>query len=161
MACLTLKEETNFTNQSPTPDPKVQNPNQVMAPDENGCQNLSFPLHFVLIFFLLFFTAWSPALRDGLSWTEYLKFTFGGTARITRVRIGTPFTVNSIINRVVTKVRIEESTNCQYFSTVLEQGIPVNNIIEFPRPVVASVIKIVIIGADQSNQDASPIAVNE
>jgi len=44
---------------------------------------------------------------------------------------------------------------------VLEQGIPVNNIIEFPRPVVASVIKIVIIGSDQSNQDASPIAVNE
>ena len=94
-------------------------------------------------------------------WTEYLKFSFGGTARITRLRIGTPLTVNMIINRVATKVRIEESTNCQDFSPVFEQGIPFNNIIEFPRPVVASVINIVIIGSDQSNLDASPIAVNE
>jgi len=61
----------------------------------------------------------------------------------------------------VSKVRIEASNNCDKFTRIYEQGIPPNNIIDFPKTIVASVIRIVIVGSEPSNQDSSPIAVNE
>jgi hypothetical protein len=100
-------------------------------------------------------------LRDGPGWPEYLIFNFGATARVTRVRIGTPLTLGKINYRVVSKVRIEAANNCDNFNVMFEAGIPFNNIIEFPNTVVASHIKIVIIGSDNGNMDASPIAINE
>ena len=106
-------------------------------------------------------SAWSPALRDGSAWTEYLKFNFGGTARINKVRIGTPIMANMVISRSVYSVRIESGSNCDTFKNKFETRIPTNNMIEFQDTVVASVIKITILGLDSFAPDLSPIAVNE
>ncbi len=43
--------------------------------------NYQSSLSFLLKIYYYFNTAWSPALRDGFGWKEYLTFSFGATAR--------------------------------------------------------------------------------
>jgi hypothetical protein len=108
----------------------------------------------------VFFQAWSPALRDGIGWQEYLTFSFNSTARISALRIGTPTSIGNKNFRSVFKVRIEVSSNCHHFTPVLESAIPVDNIIRFAKTLIASNLKIIFIGVDPTNADASPIGIN-
>ena len=106
--------------------------------------------------------AWSPALRDGSLWNEYLKFNLGGTARVTGIMIKSPALLNGISYRAISKVRIEASSNCENFVPVYDSGIPVDFTIRFAKTVVASNFKIVITGLDSNdNSDTSPIGVNK
>ena len=112
--------------------------------------------------FKLFLAAWAPALRDGSLWREFLKFNLGGTARITGILIKSPALLNSINYRVVSKVLIEASNNCDNFVPVYDSGIPVDGVVRFAKTVIASNVKITITGLDSSdNADASPIAINK
>ena len=40
--------------------------------------------------YLLYYTVWSPALRTGKGWNEYLVFDFGVITRLNRVRVEYP-----------------------------------------------------------------------
>ena len=91
---------------------------------------------------------------------EYLKFNFGGPARINRMKIFSPVNVLGVSRRQVTRVRIEASNNCDFFSYVLETDIPANNTITFPTAIEASNIKVIITGSDSANADTKPMAIN-
>jgi hypothetical protein len=76
--------------------------------------------------------------------------------------IKSPALLNGINYRVVSKVLIEASSNCDNFVPVYDSGIPVDGVVRFSKTVVASNIKITITGLDSSeNADSSPMALNK
>lgn len=104
--------------------------------------------------------AWSPALRTGKGWREYLLFDFLAVARLNWVKVGTPKTINGKSYRVAADVIIETSNVASSFNFVKKQiGIPPDNTIKF-GPIEARYAKLIIIPT-YDNPEASPVAVNE
>jgi hypothetical protein len=69
-------------------------------------------------------SAWSPALRDGVGWNEYLIFNLGGIARITRIKFGQPTAIGQISYRIVTKVLTESPHRGLLKSHIADDQIP-------------------------------------
>ena len=106
-----------------------------------------------------FFTAWSPALRTGTGWTEYLLFDFIGVYRINRLKVQTPQEGSFLINyREVESVTIEISNSLPFFNYITEKTPDVNSLIVLDAAVETRYIKLGI-KAKMDNPDASPIGI--
>ena len=109
---------------------------------------------------IFFITVWSPALRTGTGWGEYLLFDFLATARLNGVRIGNKENINGKTYRVATSVKIEVSMSLPFYNYVVERGIPPDNIVRFDKAVEARYARLTIVPT-MDNPDASPIGVNQ
>ena len=106
-----------------------------------------------------FFTAWSPALRTGTGWSEYLLFDFIGVYRINRLKVQTPQEGSFLINyREVESVTIEISNSLPFFNYITEKTPDVNSLIVLDAAVETRYIKLGI-KAKMDNPDASPIGI--
>ena len=108
------------------------------------------------------FLAWEPALRTGKGWKEYLLFDFKVNARLTRVRIGKPTTINSTSVRPIDKVTIAASNvPGSYYEVEIDAMPNAQKYIIFSNPVTARFAKLIITPASSNSAESSPIAVNE
>ena len=110
-------------------------------------------------YFFSFFTAWSPALRTGTGWNEYLLFDFIGVYRINRLRVETPPEGSFEKNyREVESVTIEISNSLPFFNYITEKSPGIGGLIELDYAVETRYIRLGII-ALMSNPDASPLGI--
>ena len=116
-------------------------------------------------FHLCFFLAWEPALRTGKGWKEYLLFDFKVNARLTRVRVGLPTTINSTSVRPLDTVTIEASNvpGSYYEYEIDKQPYTLGGkkVIDFSPAITARYAKMIITPLASASAESSPIAVNE
>lgn len=103
--------------------------------------------------------AWSPALRTGTAWAEYIVVDFVDIARINQIQVKTP-TGGTRTFRAVTKVKVEASNSYPYWNYVTEKGLDVNALIHLDQALQTRYIKLTFT-ANYDTPDASPIGVNE
>ena len=103
--------------------------------------------------------AWSPALRTGIAWAEYIVVDFVDIARINQIQVKTP-TGGTRTFRAVTRVKVEASNSYPYWNYVTEKGLDVNALIHLDQALQTRYIKLTFT-ANYDTPDASPIGVNE
>ena len=103
--------------------------------------------------------AWSPALRTGIAWAEYIVVDFVDIARINQIQVKTP-TGGTRTFRQVTQVKVEASNSYPYWNYVTEKGLDVNALIHLDQALQTRYIKLTF-KANYDTPDASPIGVNE
>ena len=109
------------------------------------------------------FSAWSPALRPGRGWKEYLLFDFRVNVRLTMVRIGKPTAVGTSQGlRVLDTVTIEASNvPGNYYEYVSNGETYSNDTLIFDKPITARFAKIIIKPTSSGNEESYPLAVNK
>lgn len=63
--------------------------------------------------------------------------------------------------RQVYKIRIDYSSNCDFFQRGIEANVYSNAVINFTNPIIASNVKITILQADPLFADSAQIALNK
>ena len=63
--------------------------------------------------------------------------------------------------RQVYKIRIDYSSNCDFFNYGTEANIYSNTVINFTNPIIASNVKITIVEVDPQFADSAQIALNK
>ena len=106
--------------------------------------------------------AWSPALRTGTAWSEYIVVDFVDIARINKIQVKTPTpgSVRGKTFRSVTAVKVEASNSFPYWNYVTQKGLGVDYMIELDQALQTRYIKLTFT-ASYETADASPIGVNE
>lgn len=119
----------------------------------------TFKLHLTHIKVL--FQVWSPALRTGTGWQEYLQFDFGTIARLNRVKIDTP--PNGDIDGKtfigVESIKIEVTDSPPYFNYVATKGIPPERIVELDSAVQARYARMTIFPKKENDPATTAIGV--
>ena len=99
---------------------------------------------------------WSPALRTGTGWNEYLVFDFGVIARLNQVKV-----VSTEDLRKVVRVKIEVTNSLPYFNYVTEKGIPPDQIVTLDSAVQARYAKLTVIAEAEKNPGVLPIGLSK
>ena len=105
--------------------------------------------------------AWSPALRTGQGWQDYLTFDFLDVARINRIHIGTNEVVNSRRFRPATKVMLQISSTPNVFRDLMSVELPPDGNIEMDKPLLTRFVQVVILEVADGDEENEPIGVNE
>lgn len=103
---------------------------------------------------------WSPAVRTGDKWANYLVFDFKMPMRISKVRVGTPETLNGRNYRIAERVRVESSNVPDKQYLLVEKALPGDKMIVFDKPIIARYIRLTIIPS-YVNADSMAIGVNK
>ena len=107
------------------------------------------------------FIVWSPALRTGVGWEEYLQFDFGTITRINRVKIETP--PNGLIDgkdfRGVEMVKFEITNSLPNFNFVAWKGIPYSKMVDLDSAVQTRYMRLTIKPKQDKDSATTSIAV--
>lgn len=96
-------------------------------------------------------------MRDNPDWKEYLEFDFLSIVRINQVKFDT---VSS--QRQLQKVMIQQSNVPDFFEDLKEVDVTGNSVdIMFDAPVMARLVRIVVIKASMASADSLAIAIQK
>lgn len=96
-------------------------------------------------------------MRDNPDWKEYLEFDFLSIVRINQLKFDT---VSS--QRQLQKVMIQQSNVPDFFEDLKEVDVTGNSVdIMFDSPVMARLVRIVVIKASMASADSLAIAIQK
>lgn len=103
---------------------------------------------------------WSPAVRTGHGWRDYIDYDMLANVKIVKVDIGRP----AGTYRQVTKVKIQSSLVAEYFQDVKESVLSApaggTDEIILDKPIVARHLRILIVDVEANYADTRAIAIN-
>lgn len=111
-------------------------------------------------------SAWSPAVRDGDHWQEYLQFDFLDVARVGRIHVGRNTFGGNFRTAGRVRVTAAHTPGGANFGTVWEGDVPADNVVDLGRTVTARLMRIVILEAEDPpgrpvDAGPAPIGVSE
>ncbi len=137
------------------------------SPDEGDADKIHRIVSYIVkatCTYLAFNSAWSPAVRLGDEWRNYLEFDLGVVARVSRLTIGQPSTVGTDPVRHVTRATVLYSRVPGFVErTEVEQAdlTETAGVITFDAPVEARFFRVVVLDASSDAPlDTTPMAVN-
>ncbi len=106
--------------------------------------------------------AWSPALRTGKGWRDFVDFDLLENARINRVTVGRPGFSGF---RSITKLKVQTSLVKDYFQDAKEHTMTAAagsyDNITFSTPVWARYVRILVVEVDDNYADSQSIGINK
>ena len=109
-----------------------------------------------------FFQVWSPALRYGSEYKNYIEFDFLIVARINQVYIGTnEYPIGGDLYRTAKKVLIEAATSYGQYEFVTKKNIATDNLVTFTETVRARFVRITILEVTSADATSIPIGMNK
>lgn len=102
---------------------------------------------------------WSPALRTGTEWHDYLIFDLKKLTRISKVHVGTPASSAGNDLRKIETIRVEAGISPDLYFFVAE-SYPNQGFITFSSAVTARFIKLTVIPL-ANDAEPLPIGINK